>query len=140
MDKQNSITKRAKESNLFRFRWSFVIVCLFFCITLTLLFWYTFGNPEDDDTRESQTIGNEIVGALEKYFADHGQYPNSLNVLVPKYIEQIKPPTWGKGWIYTPFYGSKTFMLETGYKSWGGSSLYPVMSYDSDNKRWIVDQ
>lgn len=50
---------------------------------------------------ESEARGDSLVGALKRYNADHGHFPKSLNDLVPKYIQQVRPPVAGnKKWDY----------------------------------------
>jgi hypothetical protein len=59
------------------------------------------GCSEKPSLRETAQRGDLIIAALEKYRADHGQYPPSLKHLSPKYIDKIPSPTWGlREWIY----------------------------------------
>lgn len=61
---------------------------------------YSVGTPEYAQTL---AIGNEIVEALKTYHADCGHYPSELKELVPKYLNELKQPTWGaKAWYYLP--------------------------------------
>jgi hypothetical protein len=46
--------------------------------------------------------GDIIVQALNKYYANHHQYPALLTDLSPRYLEDIPAPTWGlQMWKYT---------------------------------------
>ncbi|MDH4240572.1 MAG: hypothetical protein OEW48_13510 [Phycisphaerae bacterium] len=66
------------------------------------------------------------MNSLKAYFDDHGKYPDSLGDLVPKYLDQIKPPKRGQsGWLYSRT-EKGNFSLEIGYESYCGLS-YPVV-------------
>ena len=51
----------------------------------------------DTDARIRATIsaGEVIVGALEHYRRDHGQLPETLDRLVPRYVKTLPAPEYG---------------------------------------------
>jgi hypothetical protein len=62
--------------------------------------------------RDDQSLGNEIVAALQKYRAEKGKYPDRLSELVPDYIAEIKSPRYGaKKWSYNNRPDRDTFSL-----------------------------
>src|SRR5436190_1477550 len=68
---------------------------LFLCWSLG----YTFSSPSV--LEETERRGNQVVEGLERFRTDHGTYPDSLQELSPKYMQEVLPPTWGlKTWIY----------------------------------------
>ncbi|MCK4752949.1 MAG: hypothetical protein KAS75_05850 [Planctomycetes bacterium] len=125
-----------------RMRWlalrPYIVIIPLFLIALVLFFnWYVPSSLKADRT-ETVTVGDEIVKALDSYFGDHSKYPNSLEALVPKYLDKVKPPTWGEdGWQYQlngP--NGKSFGLKVGYKG-RDNSYYPVIYYSPLG--WIFD-
>lgn len=51
--------------------------------------------------RRTAARGNRVVRALEQYKLDHGHFPSSLDLLTPRYVDQIPLPTWGsRQWKY----------------------------------------
>jgi hypothetical protein len=84
------------------------------------------------------TIGNTIVEALERYKLDKGEYPESLEQLVPDYMSKIPKHKVGtKRWKYTS--GGTNFVL---LFSPNAKYDYPNCSYVSDlgNGEWFTDQ
>jgi hypothetical protein len=72
-------------------------------LTIVSLFAAAFltGCSDTKHLEETKQIGNTVVQALEKYRADNGRYPVSLEKLVPAYLFEIPKPTWGlKKWKY----------------------------------------
>lgn len=47
--------------------------------------------------------GNLIVGAIEFYFRENGEYPHSLDKLTPKYIQEIPETVTGQQYVYAIF-------------------------------------
>jgi hypothetical protein len=61
----------------------------------------------------TKSRGNTIVQSLEQYRADHGDYPDTLSDLCPKYLKAIPSPKWGiRKWRYSRQPGS--FYLAVG--------------------------
>ena len=54
----------------------------------------------NEESKNSTEIGDQIVEAIERYYQDKGIYPNSLNDLVPVYIEEIPKTFTGRGFAY----------------------------------------
>ena len=80
-------------------------------------------------------IGDRIVAALEQYRNDIGHYPDRLNDLVPKYIQQIEPPRYGeKKWDYNHRPGENSF----GLYMWGRKAYQDGYLYNSEKKQWEV--
>jgi len=49
----------------------------------------------------SKQIGDEILNAIERYCDATGHVPDSLELLVPDYLEAVKPPVAGRRkWRY----------------------------------------
>ena len=52
-------------------------------------------------TAEDFRRGNDIITAVEKYRAAHGDYPDTLSVLAPNYIRAVEDPDYGEQrWDY----------------------------------------
>jgi hypothetical protein len=97
--------------------------------------WYLMGYCEERayaPVYESKEIGNEIISALRLYYREHGQYPSSLEMLVPKHMPEIKPPTWGERvWTYES--DGKSFDLCVLSE---GHALFPSLSYSTKVRKW----
>ncbi|MHC4153790.1 MAG: hypothetical protein ACYST6_02525 [Planctomycetota bacterium] len=84
---------------------------------------------------QSMQIGDRIVEALNLYRADTGHYPVSLEMLVPKYLDEIPAPTWGEQfWRYNQDGDgfSLRVMSETG-------DILPFLFYRYREKEWQYD-
>lgn len=93
---------------------------------------------EEKLIEKTKIQGNEIVDALERYFAENKRYPDSLDKLVPKYLTKIPRPKWGQGWRYIS--GGESFFIETGYKDiLGGNEYYPSLQYFIEIHEWLLD-
>jgi hypothetical protein len=76
----------------------FVAAILFVGLILAL-----FSVSGQNAIKETAKRGNIVVDALERYHADHGNFPDALVALTPEYLPNIPLPTWGLGeWIYAP--------------------------------------
>ncbi len=127
-----TLKRLCPKESLFTLRRSFLIIVGLLLLLGGVLAYYV---PDLIESGRLATIdlGNEIVEALEGYYADTGRYPASLDELVPKYLNEIKEPLWGdSGWEY----GGSPAQLKVGYKSRG--QLYPMMVYNSEHG-WIYD-
>lgn len=70
-----------------------------------------------------------LISALEQYKKEHGDYPQTLNALVPKYVPGIEPRDNG-----TMRYDKK----ETGYRlvfTYSGPGMN-VCAYEPEKKKW----
>ena len=135
MEKPEFSAQKGTRMRWFALRPWIVIISLLLIGLIFLLNKYVPRSLEVDQT-ETMAIGDEIVKALDNYFGDHSRYPNSLESLVPNYLDQIKLPKWGEKWEYKS--DEKSFWLEVGYKSFGSTKNYPVMYYTPQG--WVVDQ
>lgn len=85
---------------------------------------------------ESKQIGNRITSALATYRADHLEFPENLNLLVPKYIPKIDPPTAGnRVWNYKTEEDSQRYKLSFKTSLSGSSEC----CFDSKDNHWICD-
>jgi hypothetical protein len=88
---------------------------------------------ENENSRRSQLI----INALDRYKQDKGQWPNSLDILVPSYLEKVPITTWGRMFVYQyPIRNvedlsdySLEYPLGSGW--WG-------MAYNKDTNEWIM--
>lgn len=109
-------------------------------------------NPEN--VQKTIDSGNEIISALSAFQKDTGAFPDSLDALVPKYLEKIPAPSVPDYvWEYERFKsdgeykryeesdeeyenGVDTFHLSVSY----GEYRYPAAGYNSNYKCWHIDQ
>lgn len=70
-----------------------IFILITFTLTACIKDW------SEEEIKESQMIGNEIVLSLNTYKNENKKYPESLKELVPKYTDQIREPKVGK-WVY----------------------------------------
>jgi hypothetical protein len=86
---------------------------------------------------ESKRIGDTIIVQIERYSADHGMYPNSLDDLVPEYLERITPPVAGlKRWEYTRLTSEGAPEYELAFPS--NRDRYPICFYHPGSG-WYLD-
>jgi hypothetical protein len=57
----------------------------------------------NDEIAESRLGAVEVVVAIERYFADSGEYPVSLGALVPAYLATLPRDAWGEDYEYRQF-------------------------------------
>jgi len=92
--------------------------------------------PKKSNIDESKQIGNRITSALATYRADHLEFPANLNLLVPKYIPKIDPPTAGNRiWNYKTEEDSQRYKLSFKTSISGSSEC----CFDSKDNHWICD-
>jgi hypothetical protein len=61
---------------------------------------------------ESRERGDQVVDALKRYYESAGDFPRSLDELIPKYVEGLPTPTAGsEDWVYLPSSDRKHFTL-----------------------------
>lgn len=87
------------------------------------------------DYDESLRRGDQLVAALDRWRAVHGDFPQRIDDLVPAQLESIQRPLVGKGrWAYhrsTP----DRFVLEMYV-----GPAYQSDRFDSDEGRWQIDR
>lgn len=89
---------------------------------------------------ETRRRGAEVSAAVDAYIQQHAELPPNLDVLVPDYIAQIKPPTAGdRQWEFGPSRGGPTCYILAVDTKYGNDAMYtgPVMySYTSCTGAW----
>lgn len=83
----------------------------------------------DASKHYAETIGRSLVAYKEK----EGRYPRTLDALVPRYIDEIRPPVAGYSkWQYAVL-SDDSYILSFGR----GTECYPGHHYDG--KHWRFD-
>ncbi|HTL98312.1 MAG TPA: hypothetical protein VL181_05850 [Holophagaceae bacterium] len=62
-------------------------------------------NAQESRTKETRFALNKVVGALNRYKDKRGEYPPSLNDLVPEYLDQVPQASWGHPFFYRAYVG-----------------------------------
>ena len=83
-------------------------LCLGCLFTLPVQAYRSLGNPTAE---EGQQKANELIKALESYKTDIGNYPPSLDLLVPKYLPAIPRPSWVVRYDYELLAGEDEFII-----------------------------
>jgi hypothetical protein len=109
---------------------------------------YIYAHRDTGDIEESKRVGAVLVEALYRHRAERGTYPDSLEQLVPDYVESVAPPTWGlRRWRYrrytsadvsattAPDSAREYFQLSVA----AAASGYPVLYYDLEARRWVLN-
>lgn len=73
-----------------------------------------------------------IARALNEYYIDNKTYPQTLNELVPNYINDLREPKSVWGWLYTG--DDKDFTL--GYVSYVDKFGYTICKYSASSPKW----
>lgn len=77
-----------------------------------------------------------IIDALRACRAEHGQYPQTLEELVPEYLDAVPtpPPPIREGWVYVPLEEREKFML------WGspGQNYSGVLPMPPSNAEFLT--
>ena len=82
---------------------------------------------------QSMQIGDRIVEALDLYRADTGDYPVSLEMLVPKYLDEIPAPMLGdQVWRYNR--DGEHFVLRVRPET--GDIFFSCLFYRYGEKEW----
>ncbi len=86
--------------------------------------------------KETKRRGDLIVSAIEKYRAQTGVYPPTLDSLVPEYTPEIPAPVVGKcKWHYLVRPARQFYEISVEDESRTGPNLF----YNTDNKSWAKD-
>lgn len=93
----------------------------FILIALALTAYLRIGSLDETESR-----GDIIVQALERYHAVHSQYPATLTELCPNYLKRIPPPAWGmRVWQYSRNSAGDFYLAVNEDKNTGdGNSLW----------------
>ena len=107
------------------------LVCLAIIGLIVLLFAYS----RLDRTGSNLANGARIVAALDRYKVAHGQYPSTLDALIPMYLDEI-PAAHGRGmeWSYHPFAGASEFKLAF----YSEAPRVIIGNYRSDERGWVT--
>lgn len=118
----------------------FLLAFLLLLLT-AVIFWNWYGPGSLEAARlETMSFGNQIINALEVYRTENGGYPDSLKLLVPKYLPDIQPPVWGQdGWQYVSS-SPEFYVITVGYRD-GCGSYCPSMHYcpGQEKNEWVYD-
>lgn len=76
--------------------------------------------------------GLKVADALESYFVDNGNYPASLDYLVPNYIDDLNEPNTHWGWLYS-LEGDRYAL---GYFYYADKFLYSVRIFRPTTAEW----
>lgn len=116
---------------------------------------YWWAHRDAGRLEETRRLGAELVAALEAYRADRGEYPETLDDLVPDYLARIERPTWGVGeWTYRRYAVQADAGMAADSADAGGAGdvayyftlsvaaneqRYPVLYYDVADRRWVLN-
>ena len=102
---------------------------------------FLYAHKDEGALEESKQRGSEIVEALERHRIEHGDYPPTLDSLIPSYLPAIDAPSWGLGrWKYERYTAQERadsvyFMLSVAASETG----YPLLYYDVTGRRWVLN-
>jgi hypothetical protein len=90
---------------------------------------------------ESKRRGESIAKAVRAFKADHGDFPEALGDLLPRYMSSVPAPVAGsEKWVYRVYKDEGTFMLQFGVpSSVDPTFLYPSCKYGSRSGRWYTN-
>lgn len=97
---------------------------------------FQHGDPSWNGKNKEDSIdrGRRIVGALERYRKEYGNYPQSLDELRPQYLDEIPMPTAGSGkWRYRAYGTVIQLQFAVG-------SGYPSINYYQPTGEWYEDR
>lgn len=79
---------------------------------------------------------NEVVGALDLYADNEGEFPDTLDRLVPNYLEKIPPPDWGtRRWDYSRSNDHMSYILSVRMNLSNWNQYF----YSSEMDEWAYD-
>ncbi len=94
-----------------------------------IVFVVIYFNPRQVRLLEDMRL---VANAIEAYQADHGEYPETLEELVPNYIDDLRePPTFWE-WFYRRGENSYRFAYVASADRWG----YRACIYNSLTRDW----
>lgn len=77
-----------------------------------VLVWYQLGRSSADDHADAVRCGTPIVRAIRAFRTANGQLPNTLDELVPAYINRIDVPKYyACPWVYSRYFARDEFVL-----------------------------
>ena len=119
-------------------------------IAVATYFIYVRENWSDAALQETRQSGQVVIDAINSYEAEHGQFPNTLEELIPKYIERLPEVPAGNGaFSYArPDQDSVEFFLSVKSRHFGSltgtiiSIVFDIpssYSYSVHRDRWIIE-
>lgn len=100
---------------------------------------YLYAHRDEGRLEESKRVGAEVVAGLIAYHSDEGTYPERLDELVPQYLPEVPPPTWGlERWSYER-YSPADDIVYFRIAVAANESGYPVLYYDLAASRWVLN-
>jgi len=92
--------------------------------------------PSSPGAQKARKQAWPIIIALEQYHLKHGEYPQSIQLLLPDELYNIPdPPVYGyPSWIY--YQGGESGECSVGF---GAKGAYPACHYSLKLKEWYVD-
>jgi hypothetical protein len=104
-------------------------------VVLMLLLMQSCSRWSDREVQTTERSGKELQKALDRFRAETGVYPASLDLLTPKFLQKIPQPSVGeKRWTY------KTFEEGTAYViSVETSSIDEPLLQATSTTGWMLD-
>jgi hypothetical protein len=113
---------------------------------------FLYAHRDESSLDESRRRGADVVRALAAYHADRATYPERLSMLVPEYASAVEPPTWGlREWSYRTYVASPAAVADSAAAGApdapvyfqlsvaANESGYPVLYYDFQTRRWVLN-
>lgn len=118
-----------------------LIVVLLICMVPVALAAFLPNNQDERDRflaeGEGRWKSTSIIRALAWYHADHGEYPEQLEMLVPAYLDEIPDTERLGGWNYWP--SDQSYRLGFSYTSFRPTMICgDSWTYSSDTKEWTT--
>jgi hypothetical protein len=89
----------------------------------------------ETDVAETKRRGDIVCNALNDYRTRVGTFPNTLDLLVPKYLSAIPEPTVGKRmWKYQTYVDNSAYLLSVALRSEREPELHA-----SEVGGWVYD-
>lgn len=112
-----------------------VIITGLFC---ACLIYRCLWSADVNSSAPPAAAAHPLIDVLEEYRRKNGEYPNTLEQLVPSYIDHIPLPEWGTNiWEYNRAADKKRgYSLGVRKKD----DDYVGFEYDSPSQKWVYDQ
>jgi general secretion pathway protein G len=79
-----------------------MVVVVIIGIVATVVAANVGNKPSDVKVRMTKTAIAKLKGEIELYKADQNRYPQTLQDLVPKYMDEVPKDGWDRPFIYRP--------------------------------------
>ena len=77
-----------------------MMVVLILGIVATVVAVNVGSKPSEARVQLTKTAISKLKGEVELYKADHHQFPESLEALVPKYLDEVPKDGWNRPFLY----------------------------------------